>query len=245
MRYPSFALAALLSLAALPALAAPPAPPAPASRPSGPAPATAATPAATAAPTAAAPAAAPVEEPPTDDMEAVGPWVYMVARVKLTGTDFTQVVFFRHPAITTMEECETERAAGLTSGWVHFNRQYFRTLKGIAYKVDYRCVEGEQYLAIWKPSNQLDRFYLVRTTDGKLRTRLKSGFFACRDALRKITREEGIDAFCAKASQAILKAPVADPESDEEAATDAPPPAAETTVLPEPAPAKPAALPWQ
>ncbi len=81
---------------------------------------------------------------------AAGPppaFVYLVTRLKLTGTDLTQVVFFSHSAIRTLDDCETERNAGLTSGWQYFSRYYLKTLKGISYEVDYRCVGSERQLA--------------------------------------------------------------------------------------------------
>ena len=45
-----------------------------------------------------------------------GTQVYLVARAKTVGTDVTQVAFFRHNDIVTLEGCEAERAAGMTAG---------------------------------------------------------------------------------------------------------------------------------
>lgn len=148
---------------------------------------------------------------PTDDALAPAPaevatLVYMVARIKLTGTDLTQVVFFRHAAISSLEACEEERDAGLTTGWNHFSGYYLKTLKGIPYKVEYLCVQGEQHLASWQRGTPMDHFYLVRTVDKKLVVENHRNFFECRDALRATTHEESIDAFCSIASQAILPA---------------------------------------
>lgn len=153
----------------------------------------------------AAPAAAPADEAITPvDPDAM---TYLVARIKLTGTDLTQVVFFRHAAITTMEACEEERNAGLTTGWNHYSRYYLKTLKGISYKVEYLCVQGEQRMASWQRGVPTDHFYLVRTRDKKLQVTRHANFFACRTALRAITREEDMDTFCAISSQAIMKTP--------------------------------------
>lgn len=194
MRYLPLALVALLS----PALAldgTPAAAPSPAPAKTTPA-----------NPAASAPAAAEEAGPPT--------WIYMVARVKLTDTDLTQVSFLRHPAIDSLEACEAERTAGLTTGWRHFNRHYFKTLKGISYKVDFRCVEGTQYLATWYKGGQSNRNFLVKTTEGKLEVTKHASFFDCRRDLRKHAREETIDLFCGMASQDITEAPVTTEESD-------------------------------
>lgn len=130
------------------------------------------------------------------------PFIYLVARIKLTGTDLTQVAFFRHPAITTMEACEAERNAGLTAaGWQYFNRYFLRTLKGYSYTVDYRCVEGEQRLAYWRSGTPKGYFYLVRTDENLLRVQLFDNFFVCRNALG---RKENIDAFCGLSAQQEL-----------------------------------------
>ncbi|HET8730870.1 MAG TPA: hypothetical protein VFM34_07165 [Moraxellaceae bacterium] len=229
MRYLSFAFAALLAATPFTATAAVTPAPSPA-------------PAATASPVAP-------DADATEQTAQTGPWVYMVARINLTGTDLTQVIFFSHPAIVTLDDCEAERAAGLTTGWVHLNRQYFRTLKGVAYKVEYRCVESGKYLAPWRTSDIPDRFYLVRTTDTKLELQPAKSFFVCRDHLHKFAREETIDAFCAKASQAVLDTPPPAATGTTGPAPAAATPAAESAPAPAPAPAPspasaPAAHPW-
>lgn len=222
MRYLPLLLAALLPL---PALAADPAPAATAAVP------------AVAPPVAVDPAAAPADA--TAVVEAPPSWVYLVARVKLKDTDITQVSFLRHPEVTTMEACEAERAAGLMSGWRYFNRHYFRTLKGISYVIDFRCVTGTQYLAPWRKGELQNRHYLVTTTDATLQVEAHESFFACRRALRQTAREESIDRFCGTASQAILPAPVKEAEIPEapEPASDGAPAAAP---LPVASPAQPA-----
>lgn len=225
-----------------------------------PPPALAAAPAPAATATAAAPAPAgttgAADAPPTeatDVAEAPPSWVYLVARVKLKDTDLTQVSFLRHPEVATLEACEAERAAGLTSGWRHFSRYYFRTLKGISYLIDFRCVTGTQYLAPWRRGELMNRHYLVTTTDAILQVEAHDSFFACRRALRKEVREESIDRFCATASQAILPPPVKEEESPEvpEAAAAELPPAPSPASLPAVAPAtaprapaSPAQPPW-
>lgn len=146
----------------------------------------------------AAPAADAVPAPAAD---APPKSVYLVTRIKLTGTDFTQVVFFRHNAITTLEACEAERQAGLSTGWNHFSRYYLKTLKGISYKVDYRCVESERDFAYWRQGVPYDNFYLVRTKDSQLEVLPQRNFFDCRDSLGAT---ESIDAFCAISSQRLL-----------------------------------------
>lgn len=226
MRYPSFALAALLFAA--PALAAEPV--TPVAPPAAPAPAAAGA----AAPAGVAPAEAPAEAAPPS-------WVYMVVRVKLADNDITQVAFLRHPAITTLEACEQERAAGMMQGWRYYNRYYFKTLKGISYKIDFRCVEGQQYMAYWRAGDLLNHYHLVRTTEGKLDARPYETFFACRRALHKVTAGESIDAFCGVGSQAITQPPVEPPEPEETPAAATTPPAAGLPATPAPAPSLPPA----
>lgn len=238
MRYLPLALLALTFVNPAAAMAAEPAAPAPAEK------------AAPLPPAATQAQASDGSEPAGEAVEAGPPsWIYMVVRVKLTDTDITQVAFLRHPAITTLEACEAERAAGMMSGWRYYNRYYFKTLKGISYKIDFRCVDGLQYLSPWSPGTLQNRYYLVRTAGGNLDAQPQDSFFACRRALRKVSAEESIDAFCGVASQAITEPP-AEPE---EAAPDATPGAAPATIpgnlptVPAPAPAPPAtsgALPW-
>lgn len=150
-----------------------------------------------------------ISAPPPDSSTAVdtpGPRIYLVARIKLTGTDLTQVVFFQHPAMNTMEACDAERAGGLmnNNNWSYFGRFYLKTLKGVSYKVDYRCVESETRLAYWRQGVPNNISYLVRTGDNKLMISNHSNFFDCRDALRAVAKEESVDNFCAVSSQTIL-----------------------------------------
>lgn len=167
-------------------------------------------------PATAEPASAPaagatdISAPPSEttaEPDAPGPRIYLVTRVKMTGTDLTQVVFFQHPAMSNMETCEAERAAGLMNNWNYFGRYYLTTLKGVAYKIDYRCVEGSQRLSYWRRGNGNNTSYLVRTGDNKLQVSSHANFFECRDALRAVAREEGIDNFCAVSSQTVMADP--------------------------------------
>jgi hypothetical protein len=163
---------------------------------------TATAPAAATTTPAAGAAAGSNEEPATQQR------IYLLARIKLNGTDLTQVVFLRSDAITSMEDCEAERNAGMTTGWVHYSRYYLKTLKGISYKVDYRCMQSDLHLDYWHRGNPMDTVYLVHTENGKLSLQTYSNFFRCRDALRsQIGRkaEETMDAFCGISSQNLLK----------------------------------------
>lgn len=205
-----FAYSALLLSLCNPALAqtAPVSNTGPAASVKNAAPVTSATANSTATATTAATAAGTdISAPPPESSTAAdtpGPRIYLVARIKLTGTDLTQAVFFQHPAMTTMEACEAERAGGLMNNWSYFGRFYLKTLKGVTYKVDYRCVESETRLAYWRQGVPNSISYLVRTGDNKLKVSSHSNFFDCRDALRAVAKEENVDNFCAVSSQTIL-----------------------------------------
>lgn len=197
---------------------------------------TSATPAAgapTMTPASAAASAGPTDSASPDaatDTEADAPEpvavpIYLVARIKLSGTDLTHVVFFQHATLNTLEACEIERNSGLTIGWNHVSLRGLKTPKGVAYKVDYLCVESERRLSFWNSRLPMDQFYLVRTVDKKLVVETQPNFFACRRALRERTREESIDAFCGLSSQVILTAPAPTAPASSTAPTPAPVPA--------------------
>lgn len=154
-----------------------------------------------------------ISTPPAESTEAVaapGPRIYLVTRIKLSGTDLTQVVFFQHPAMSDMEACEAERNRGLMNQWSYFGRYYLKTLKGVSYKVDYRCVESETRLAYWRQGNPNSISYLVRTSGNKLQVSDHSNFFECRNALRAVAKEESVDNFCAVSSQVVIPDPPAE-----------------------------------
>ncbi len=154
-----------------------------------------------------------ISTPPAESNEEItvqGPRIYLVTRIKLSGTDLTQVVFFQHPAMSDMEACEAERSRGLMNQWNYFGRYYLKTLKGVSYKVDYRCVESETRLAYWRKGIANSISYLVRTGDNKLRISEHSNFFECRNALRAVAKEESVDNFCAVSSQVVIPEPPAE-----------------------------------
>lgn len=157
--------------------------------------------------------AAPATPPPAANeiagMKNLGPppaFVYLVARVKLTGTDLTESVFFRHSALSTLEACEAERQAGITTGWRYLNKYYLKTFKGFSYAVDYRCVGSDtQELSHWRQGVPSEYFYLIEIRNGKLLVTPYANFFACRDTLRQISAKEDVNAFCSLSSQSLIE----------------------------------------
>lgn len=132
--------------------------------------------------------------------------VYLVVRIKLTGTDLTQVAFLNHPEMSTMESCEVERNNGLmAAGWQKLNRSFLNSLRGDAYTADYRCVQSDQHLTPWRYGSKVSHFYHVTTSDVQLKIKEFDNFFACRRAL---SRSESIDEFCARSPQRIIVVPV-------------------------------------
>jgi hypothetical protein len=154
---------------------------------------------------AVSPEAAPAAEGEValdDEAEEPQQHIYLVARIKLTGTDLTQVAFLRHPAISTMEACETERIAGLmAAGWQHLSKGFLQSLQTFAYTADYRCVQTLLPIARWRYGTNAGYFYRVTTTDSQLVVKEFDNFFACR---RSLDKAESIDAFCARSSQAVI-----------------------------------------
>lgn len=130
--------------------------------------------------------------------------IYLLSRVQLTGTDLTQVVFIQDRTITTLEDCERQRAQGLTTGWQSY-RHYLKTHKGVSYKVDYRCVFSNKRLSAWRTGIPLDQSYLVRAGNNNLRLTKYRNFFECRNAMERQGLKESLNTFCANSSQTYLK----------------------------------------
>lgn len=162
---------------------------------------------------AAEPSAAPTEAPPpaafdTPEAEAQPTElplsnIYLLARIKLNGTDLSQTALLQERTITTLEDCEKERTAGLTTGWQSYHH-YLKTYKGVSYKVDYRCVVANQKISAWRSGAPLDSFYMVRSGENRLRLEKYRNFFDCRDALQAKGLKESVDNFCARASQRLV-----------------------------------------
>lgn len=145
-----------------------------------------------------------------------GTQVYLVARAKTVGTDVTQVAFFRHNAIITLEGCEAERAAGMTAGtWKRYPAHQIKAMRGTTLQIDYRCAASTLHFRHWHKAAPQAHYYLVRTPAEGLQVETFDNFFACRRALRRSTTEETIDAFCSIGSQDILPAPLPEAEATE------------------------------
>lgn len=145
-----------------------------------------------------------------------GTQIYLVARAKTIGTDFTQVAFFRHNDIITLEGCEAERAAGMTAGsWKRYPAHQLKAMRGTTLQIDYRCVTSTQYFRHWRRTAPQTHYYLVRTPAAGLQVETFDNFFACRRELRRSSAEESIDTFCSISSQDILPAPPPEAEATE------------------------------
>lgn len=131
--------------------------------------------------------------------------VYMVAKNKVTGTTFTQLVFFNSDEINTLKECETELKYGLTSGWRIFTH-LLRKAKGFDYSTHYSCAESEQILTNWIGRDaHRSVIYQVKINDSQLTIKPAQSYSLCLKELRTVQTEETYELFCGKSSQKILE----------------------------------------
>jgi len=133
------------------------------------------------------------------------PNVYMVAKNKVTGTTFTQVVFFNSDEINTLQACETELEYGLTSGWRIFTH-LLRKAKGFDYSTHYSCTESDQVLTNWiGRAAHRSVIYQVSINDSQLRVKPTQSYSLCLKEVRAEQGEESYELFCGKSSQKILE----------------------------------------
>lgn len=130
--------------------------------------------------------------------------VYMLAQNKITGTTYTQVVFFQSDEIATLEQCEKEREYGLTSGWRIFTH-LLKSKKGVGYSTYYSCAQSQQTISNWiGQRSRRDVIYLVENKNNELKIRLMESYAKCVREVRRIQGEESNQLFCGKSTQKII-----------------------------------------
>lgn len=131
--------------------------------------------------------------------------VYMVAKNKITGTTYTQVVFFKSDEITTLEECNTEIEYGLSSGWRIYTH-LLRKVKGFDYSTHYSCAESDQVFTKWIGEYSARRvIYLVSNKEAHLMIKPQTSYAACLGIVRTAQKEETNELFCGQSSQKIIE----------------------------------------
>jgi len=137
--------------------------------------------------------------------EAASPHVYMVASSKITGTTYSQLVFFRSDEINTLAQCEEERTYGLTSGWRIYTHLTRKT-KGFGYSVQYFCAESELRMSLWQASVKFyNKVYLLELKEQQLGIKLMDSYAACVKTQRGLNPEAGVTVLCGKSNQRVIK----------------------------------------
>jgi len=138
-------------------------------------------------------------------LAAESPEIYMVAKNKITGTTFTQAVFFKSDEITTLAECETELEYGLTSGWRIYTH-LLRKVHGFDYSTQYSCAESDLLFSKWIGQQSARRvIYLVSNKNGHLNVKPQQSYAACMSQVRATQSEETRELFCGQSSQKIIE----------------------------------------
>jgi hypothetical protein len=133
------------------------------------------------------------------------PQVYMVAKNKITGTTFTQAVFFQSDEIITLAECETELEYGLTSGWRIYTH-LLRKVQGFDYSTQYSCAESDQLFSIWIGQRSARRvIYLVSNKNGRLTVKPQESYATCMKYVRTEQVDETHELFCGRSLQKIIE----------------------------------------
>lgn len=127
--------------------------------------------------------------------------VYLLARIKVEGTDYSQVGLLSSPEIHTVADCEAERRYGQTTGWRVYGH-ILRTFKGLAYQVEYRCAVSDLHIEPMRLGRMPMLYtYEVSLAQGRVSLRPHDSYSSC---LGAVQRQESIGRFCAKSGQALL-----------------------------------------
>ncbi len=130
--------------------------------------------------------------------------VYMLGKVRLTGTTYTSTVFFYAPEVTSLAMCEKEKRGGHYGRWKHYGHYIRKTAGLFAKRVDYLCVSTPTVFKKWHDRNTYDYVYLVDMREGRFEVKEFPSYLKCLGELRETQKQESRFYYCSKSNQAIV-----------------------------------------
>ena len=93
-----------------------------------------------------------------------------------------------------------ERRHGLSGRWSYLGHRVNR-VKGMAFHVNYSCIETKSEFTHWSEFERYKDVYLVHYRNDDIVLKKRQNYAACMKSMRKTQAEESEALFCARMSQ--------------------------------------------
>jgi hypothetical protein len=128
--------------------------------------------------------------------------VYLLARVSIPNTTWTEAVFLYDKDADTIAACEQDIARGQLGQWQYYGH-LVRKRKGVATTITYKCLATDLSISEWMSDNRYSYVYLIDRRNQHLKVMPHENYAACLTALHRTQKEEGGEFYCAKSNQVI------------------------------------------
>ena len=128
--------------------------------------------------------------------------VYLLAKLSIENTTFTEVVFFYDPEATTLDACEADIVRGHRGQWQYYGH-YIRKFRGVATSVSYSCLTTDLAISEWFPHQRYSHIYLIDRRSEQTRIHPQANYAECLSQLHETQPTENRTYYCAKSNQEI------------------------------------------
>lgn len=126
--------------------------------------------------------------------------IYLMTKVKVRNTTYTQAMFLSDKLIDSMEECEKERRWGIEGRW-RFLGHKVKRVAGYSVQVNYFCVKTPGKFSRWSSSDEYLDVYLIQYEGETVTLKKASSYSNCMTEMRKTQMKESNKLFCARINQ--------------------------------------------
>lgn len=128
--------------------------------------------------------------------------VYLLARVSIENTTWTEVVFLYDKDASDMAACEQDIARGQLGQWQYYGH-LVRKSKGVATTITYKCIATDLAISEWMSDYRYSYVYLIDRRGQNISVTPQPNYADCLTSLRQSQREESATFYCAKSNQQI------------------------------------------
>ncbi len=130
--------------------------------------------------------------------------VFLLGKLNIQGTTYTQVVFFYDRGVKDIKTCEREIYLGRMGQWQYYGH-VVRKGKGLSANMNYFCRTSGYNISAWYPSAGYDYVYQLDMRDNNFKVQKFESYAKCLNDLRKSVKDETHEFFCARSNQEVTQ----------------------------------------
>ncbi len=128
--------------------------------------------------------------------------VYLLARVSIPNTTWTEAVFLYDKEAGDISACEQDIARGQLGQWQYYGH-FVRKRKGVATTISYKCIATDLSISEWMSEYRYSYIYLIDRRGQNLKVTPQPNYADCIAILQQTQKEESAVFYCAKSNQQI------------------------------------------